>query len=837
MSGVNETVLADPVRLEAVERSRRTLPALPIPLDGIAALAARLLGTPMAAVALVGRDEEFFAGAEGLPGSLVEPRRQSLDYSVCKYVVNADHVFGSQDLLAADEADLRTHLLLRDFGVRAFLGVPIRDEHDRPVGSLTVMDVAPRQWTTQDSATLLEIERLLRPPRVLPPPSAAITGLDNVALLDSVPEAFLAVNPDGVIVGANTAAERLFGYPRDQLCGADLAEPLTMVCNGEPLGDHLQRLSSAVPALPVRTQVSVRDRAGQCVSLPASISFVNGSAGALACVFLSDPSDQQAADGRGSREHLFLTALLDSLSVGVLACDAGGRIVLMNRALREIHGLSPTDELPADYGALVEGFLFDSESRPLPWSRTPLMRTCAGEHVDVTDIRIIAAGQRTRVFAVTAQPVLDERGGSHGAVAVSHEVTALRRTEDFRSCHLDIERAFETAQSIAAAAPAVLQAVVRALGWTAAELYLIDDATGELRAVAHFHVAGTEPDGFFDHVPVKGSGVTGRVWQSSKPVWIPDISATSDLVTAFEKARVEVCLRHGVRTVLAVPVRNAGTLLGVLTCYAGATEHHEDLLTVLLDGVAAQIGVFVALRRAEELTRQLQRSQDNFITLLGHELRTPLTSVAANAAVLCEDAATFDDDTRHMIETINRNTTQLQGIVSALLELAALESGDLRLPMHDADVADVIAAAVSTARARTHAPERVIEVETSTDLVVGGDVDRLRQLLQELVINAIIYSPSETAIEIRAYREAHGVIVTVADNGIGIPSGENDHVFERFYRATNVRHQGISGTGLGLTLARAVARLHGGTIHLARKHPTGTKATVRLPIHRSRTTL
>ena len=102
---------------------------------------------------------------------------------------------------------------------------------------------------------------------------------------------------------------------------------------------------------------------------------------------------------------------------------------------------------------------------------------------------------------------------------------------------------------------------------------------------------------------------------------------------------------------LAVPVRDGGTLLGVLTCYAGAQERHEDLLTVLLDGVAAQIGVFVALRRAEELARQLARAQNDFIDLVGHEMRTPLTSITANADLLAEDAASLDADGRQMVRT------------------------------------------------------------------------------------------------------------------------------------------------------------------------------------------
>jgi signal transduction histidine kinase/PAS domain-containing protein len=539
---------------------------------------------------------------------------------------------------------------------------------------------------------------------------------------------------------------------------------------------------------------------------------------AIGDLFRPAPADRNAS---------FLSALLDSLSVGVLACDASGKIVLLNRALREIHGLPESGGVPADYPSLTTGLLYDADLQPLPWARTPLMRACAGEQVH-TDVVTIAPGQRVRTFAVTAQPIAAGSGVSLGAVAVSHEVTALRRAEHFRGCHLNVEHALSSAGSIGEAAPGVLRAVVSALGWNAAELFLIDDSTGDLKAIGHCGAVGREPDEFFGHTPVKGAGITGRVWRTGHHVWVRDIAAVEASSDPFEKERADVCIRNGIRTIVAVPVRDGGTLLGVLTCYAAAPEHHEDLLTVLLDGVAGQIGTYVALRHAEGLARQLERSQDDFISLVGHELRTPLTSISAYASLLADEDGPLDDDCRDMLSGIARNSHDLVEIVGRLLELAGLEAGHLPVEIGRVDLAGIVAEAVDASRAAAAA--RRIRISTEVPVLeIEGDAHRLGQAVSDLISNAIKFSPVGGTVRVFADRDSHATRIHVADAGIGVAPEERSRVFDRFYRGDDVRHHGTPGSGLGLSRARTIMKLHDGAISLVDNEPGGTIATLSLP--------
>ncbi|GAA4602096.1 signal transduction histidine kinase [Actinoplanes octamycinicus] len=526
-----------------------------------------------------------------------------------------------------------------------------------------------------------------------------------------------------------------------------------------------------------------------------------------------------------SDSEAFLGVLLQSLSVGVVACDASGRLVFVNRAMREVRGLPLDGPVPENYAEVSEAVMTTPDMRPLRWEETPVMRALRGERVIAEDICVRLPGHPVRCFACTAQPIFDADNQLLGAVSVAHEVTALRRAERFRACHLAVEHVLKQAGTVQAAAPEVLRAVAVTLGWPCAELFLIDEsAGGGLRSVGHWDTGGDAPDGFFGHVPRHGEGITGRVWATGRAIWVPDIGADLNLQTPHERDRVQICIQRGIRTVLAVPVQDGNTLLGVLTCYAGAEERHEDLLTVLMDGVAAQIGVFVALRRAEELARQLARAQNDFVDLVGHEMRTPLTSITANATILAEDAAGLDHDGRRMARTIARNAAVLQRIAEALLDLAGLDSGHLALEKRRVDLAALVTDAISAARS-------VITTDLPDTLPLPADPDRLRQVLDDLLANAVKYSPPGAPIRVTLHSTDGWAELRIADTGIGTPESERDRVFDRFFRGSNVRHQGTHGSGLGLSLARAIIRLHGGTIRLAANDPTGTVVCVRLPLH------
>ncbi|GAA2704560.1 PAS domain-containing sensor histidine kinase [Actinoplanes palleronii] len=658
--------------------------------------------------------------------------------------------------------------------------------------------------------------------------SAWTASLDSAVLLDCVQEAFLAVDADGVVRGVNRVAQELLGFTSDEVCGRHLDDTLQPE-HGGPTASALARLFAQAPRLPVRRNVRFRHRDGHYLPVRAAVSVITAESGPLACVFLTDLSGQASAEERADRNDTFLATLLDSLSVGVGACDDTGKLVVLNRAAREIMGLPGIGPLPTPAEIATSVAFADGGAEPIPWELTPLPRACRGETVDET-VHVRVAGRSPQTFATTARPIVGPDGQRIGAMSVAHDVTAIRRLEQFRACQDTVDEILTSSASITEVAPTVLRTVVTTLGWPGAELFLIDERSGALRAAGHWSAEDLEDSGFFGHVPIRGEAITGRVWDTGQAILLPDIAAYRDRCTDYERERLEVCLTHGVGTVVAVPLRNGSTLLGVLTCYAAEPELHEDQLVVLLSGVAAQLGAYVALHRAEQVARQLSQVQEDFINLVGHELRTPLTSITANSRMLVDDVGLLDEEHRQMVAAIDRNATTLQSIVDALLDLAHLDSGRAGIEGGTVDLAAVAGEAITAARLIAADAGVRLEAVLPDTVPLPGDAVRLRQVVDDLLINAITYSRAGAPVRVELTVDPATAHLCVADLGIGVPAGEHGRVFDRFYRGTNVRHHGIAGHGLGLSLARTIVHLHHGTIELTDNDPSGTVVRLCLPL-------
>ena len=832
MPVLDEAVLGDGRRLAAVERARRVLPALPMPLDAIAGLAARLLRAPVGVITFVGQRDEHFAGVHGLPSGLAAGRQAPLAYSVCKYMVSADAPVCSPDMATDDDPKLREHPLLTEFGVRAFLGVPLRDADDQPVGSLSVLDHTPRQWSDEDLSTLVEIAHLLDqvPVTAEQPANAMTAALDPTALVDSMREGFVAEDPRGTVVEFNRAAQELLGWPADQVRGRPLADTVLPDYEGRPIGEALGRLFAAPAARGVPRRVSLRHRDGSRLAAQMLLSVIRGAAGALACAFITDLSQQAAAESAAERQRRFLAALLDSLDVGVAAVDADGRPLVLNRALRHVHGIDD-DWDAAMVTQVIAETMRDLDGSPLPLPRIPVLRALQGEQLRGVEVLVSRLGARDRVFVAHAQPITTDDRGQLGAVMALHEVTAVRRAEGFRACEQQIRQVLSAAATVGDAAAAVLREVAQALGWPHAELWLIDPLTDTLQQSGHWSATAGQCGDLHADSAVKGTGVIGAVWATGQSLWMPDISDTTDPATAQYLAQAQACARIGLHTVLAVPIRDGDTLLGVLACYSGTREDDQDLLTVLVGGVAAQFGMFVALRRTADLAEQLARTRNDFLTLVGHELRTPLTSITSYASLLTEDPTIAADEARPMLEVIARNAGRLRTVVDDLLDLSGLEAGNLQLAVTEHDLAGIVAAAVTAAEPAAAAAGVRLHTKTPKRLTMHGDPVRLRQVVDNLLSNAITYSPHGGDVRIRLTAHPDLVELRITDTGIGIPPGEHHHLFDRFARASNVAHQGYPGAGLGLALVHTITTMHHGDISFDTRHQPGTSVLLRLPRH------
>ena len=185
---------------------------------------------------------------------------------------------------------------------------------------------------------------------------------------------------------------------------------------------------------------------------------------------------------------------------------------------------------------------------------------------------------------------------------------------------------------------------------------------------------------------------------------------------------------------------------------------------------------------------------------------------------------------RQFLGVVERNANRLLELVGDLLFLAQIESGKLSLEVGAVDLATVAAESVETARPLAEEKGITLTLATSPLPLLAGDRVRLGQLLDNLVSNAIKFTPEGGRVDVRASSFRGNAILEVRDTGMGIPAEEQEHVFERFFRTTGATEQAIQGTGLGLAISKGIVHAHGGNITLASSEGEGATFRVSIPI-------
>jgi len=211
--------------------------------------------------------------------------------------------------------------------------------------------------------------------------------------------------------------------------------------------------------------------------------------------------------------------------------------------------------------------------------------------------------------------------------------------------------------------------------------------------------------------------------------------------------------------------------------------------------------------------RRLERVRRDFVANVSHEFKTPLTAIQGFAETLLGGALDDKANRKRFVEIIREHARRLARLTDDLLKLSRIEAGRLDLESRPVSVAGLVNGCVETARLNAESRGLRIAVELPEGLPpVRGDAVQLDEVLQNLIDNALQYTPSGGRIDVTAYSNGHEVIFTVADTGIGIPESDLERIFERFYRVDAARSREAGGTGLGLSIARHIVDAHGGRI-------------------------
>ena len=372
-------------------------------------------------------------------------------------------------------------------------------------------------------------------------------------------------------------------------------------------------------------------------------------------------------------------------------------------------------------------------------------------------------------------------------------------------------------------------------GTDAGAIYEFDEAREE------FHLLATQnlDDEFVELLratPIrKGEGATGRMAEDRKPIQIPDIAQEG----VYRSRLRDALLRAGYRSLLAVPMLREDHIIGGFVVNRRAPGEFSAEVVELLKTFATQSALALQnarlFREIEEKSEQLEianRHKSEFLANMSHELRTPLNAIIGFSEVLVERMfGELNAKQDEYLRDIFSSGRHLLSLINDILDLAKIEAGrmELELGRFDLPAAMENALTLVKGRAATHAIVLHLEVDGRLGEFVG-DERKIKQVLVNLVSNAVKFTPEGGRVEVRAAPANGGVEFAVSDTGIGIAPEDQEAIFEEFRQVGTDYAKKREGTGLGLSLTKRIVELHGGRIWVKSQVGQGSTFTFTLPL-------
>lgn len=268
---------------------------------------------------------------------------------------------------------------------------------------------------------------------------------------------------------------------------------------------------------------------------------------------------------------------------------------------------------------------------------------------------------------------------------------------------------------------------------------------------------------------------------------------------------------------------------GVPTGYLSTSEDVTD--TVVAE--EALRAALAAEQQAVERLREVDAVKDTFVSTVSHELRTPITSILGYLELLSDGSLGGLGPTQlDALLRVTSNSHRLLALIDDLLTLSKVAESGVQVLLTTFDLREAVAEACAVV-APSYGPPRVLEVQVEVpdiEVRVEGDRDMLERVVVNLVSNAVKFTPDGGAIRVHLERRSPEAVLHVRDSGIGIPEGEQQDLFTRFFRSSLAQGQEIQGSGLGLSITRSIVERHGGSIGVSSAPGRGTSVEVRLPL-------
>jgi PAS domain S-box-containing protein len=597
--------------------------------------------------------------------------------------------------------------------------------------------------------------------------------------LASIGDAVIATDMNGAVSFMNPVAQSLTGWSLQDARGKsmDLVFDIVNKETRRQVENPVKKVFRDGKVVGLADHTILLSKSGKEFDIEDSAAPIVTDTGAGLGVVLvfRDITDKKLAEEETSRQKDLLQLILASVADGVVVADTNGKFLLFNEAAERFIGCGAIDASPERWSKEYGAFRADGVT-PFPSDELPLVRAMRGENVNAVELFIRNGNVPDgRLLSITGRPLRGQDGALKGGVVVLQDITLQKQ-----------------------AAEALRQSEER--------YHLLFDSNPhpvwvyDLKTLA---ILDVNPSA------VQNYGYSQEEFLS---LTIKDIRPPEDVPALLESAAKSML---GTETAGVWKHRKKdGALIHVEITSRPLVYDGRDARLVVATDVSVRKRAEEALVRAKEEAERTSQFKDQFLSTMSHELRTPLNAVLGFSDLLADERyGPLNEKQRRYIDHIHTGGKHLLTLISDILDLSKIEAGRMELAMETLSVQDAFAEVVSVMQPLADRKSHGLTSSCEPGLAVRADATRLKQVLMNLLGNAIKFTPSGGRIELAARMDGGNICMEVRDTGPGIPLDEQERIFEAFYR---LRESGkkTEGTGLGLAITQRLVELHGSDLKL-----------------------
>jgi PAS domain S-box-containing protein len=614
-------------------------------------------------------------------------------------------------------------------------------------------------------------------------------------VIELSPDAFFLTDMDLRITEVNAAACKMLGYERNELAGKTLFD----LIRPEDAGRLEQAKAEMIARGEMHRGEWVQVRKGGTTGVVETTA--NILPGGRLQAFVRDRTERKRAENIRQR----LATIVQQSNDAIISQDLEGNILTWNRAAERLYGYSEAEALEMNIAATMP----EGSSEML----AHLDAARHGRQAPPVEVKRRAKDGRILDVWWTAAPLFED-GRLVGIVTTARDITERKKLERERQSHLDamerfyrVSALFLSEQTTGAVLHELLDTAIAISQADFGNIQMLDPTSAHLEVVAHRNL----PDWWLEYwAGAMGHGASGTALAARKRVVVEDVTQSPIFVGS---EALDVQLKAGIRAVQSTPlISRSGALIGMISTHWKAPHHIPEQTLRLLDLLARRAADLIERVQMEAALRDAVQARDQVLGIVAHDLRNPLTLIMTQSSKLMHrPSSELERRNQKPAVVISRAAARMNRLIQDLLDVTRLEAGRLPVERRPLSSGALAAEAVDMQVAFAASSSIDLRLALARDLPeVWVDRDRLLQVFENLIGNAIKFTKSGGWITVGAEARNQEVLFWVKDTGVGISAEELPHVFDRFWQAA--AGVGRPGAGLGLSITKGIVEGHGGRI-------------------------